>query len=46
MRSFGHRDASYHEHAYHEDFLRIEEAEYDLADFLLCPSDFVRRTFL
>jgi glycosyltransferase involved in cell wall biosynthesis len=35
-----------HEHAYHEDTLRIEEAEYDAADFLLCPSDFVKRTFL
>jgi glycosyltransferase involved in cell wall biosynthesis len=35
-----------HEHAYHEDILRIEEAEYDLADFLLCPSDFVKRTFV
>jgi glycosyltransferase involved in cell wall biosynthesis len=35
-----------HEHAYHEDILRIEEAEYDLADFLLCPSDFVKKTFV
>jgi len=35
-----------HEHAYHQDILRIEEAEYDAADFLLCPSDFVKRTFL
>jgi glycosyltransferase involved in cell wall biosynthesis len=35
-----------HEHAFHEDILRIEEAEYDLADRLLCPSDFVLQTFL
>jgi glycosyltransferase involved in cell wall biosynthesis len=35
-----------HEHAYHEDILRIEEAEYDAADYLLCPSDFVKGTFL
>ena len=35
-----------HEHAYHADILSIEEAEYDAADFLLCPSDFVKQTFL
>jgi glycosyltransferase involved in cell wall biosynthesis len=35
-----------HEHAYHDDILRIEEAEYDLADRLLCPSDFVLQTFV
>jgi glycosyltransferase involved in cell wall biosynthesis len=35
-----------HEHAFHEDILRIEEAEYATADFLLCPSDFVKQTFL
>lgn len=35
-----------HEHAFHEDILRIEEAEYAAADFLLCPSDFVKQTFL
>jgi glycosyltransferase involved in cell wall biosynthesis len=35
-----------HEHAYNEDVLRKEEAEYELADFLLCPSDFVVKTFL
>ncbi len=35
-----------HEHAYKEDVLRVEEAEYQLADVLLCPSDFVRDTFL
>ena len=34
-----------HEHAYNEKFLRHEEAEYALADHLLCPSDFVARTF-
>ena len=30
-----------HEHAYNETVLRIEEEEYRLADYLLCPSDFV-----
>lgn len=35
-----------HEHAYREDVLRYEEEEYSLADFLLCPSDFVVTTFL
>ncbi|MBE2320238.1 glycosyltransferase family 4 protein [Solirubrobacter sp. CPCC 204708] len=34
-----------HEHAFNETVLRIEEAEYDLADHLLCPSDFVAGTF-
>jgi len=35
-----------HEHAYNAQKLRKEEEEYDLADRLLCPSDFVIRTFL
>jgi glycosyltransferase involved in cell wall biosynthesis len=35
-----------HEHAYNEDILRYEEEEYRLADFLLCPSDFVVKTFV
>jgi glycosyltransferase involved in cell wall biosynthesis len=35
-----------HEHAYNEGFLRHEEREYSLADRLLCPSDFVVRTFI
>jgi len=35
-----------HEHAYKADVLRREEAEYELATKLLCPSDFVARTFL
>jgi glycosyltransferase involved in cell wall biosynthesis len=35
-----------HEHAYNAVKLRIEEEEYDLADGLLCPSDFVVQTFL
>ncbi len=34
-----------HEHAYNERVLRREEAEYELASALLCPSDFVVRTF-
>ena len=35
-----------HEHAYNTDVLKREEVEYELADRLLCPSDFVLRTFL
>jgi glycosyltransferase involved in cell wall biosynthesis len=35
-----------HEHAYNEEILRREEREYELADRLLCPSDFVVQTFL
>jgi glycosyltransferase involved in cell wall biosynthesis len=35
-----------HEHAYNEDVLDKEEAEYALATRLLCPSDFVARSFL
>jgi glycosyltransferase involved in cell wall biosynthesis len=35
-----------HEHAYNEAVLGKEEAEYELADGLLCPSDFVVQTFL
>lgn len=35
-----------HEHSYKEDVLIKEEAEYKLANRLLCPSDFVARTFL
>jgi glycosyltransferase involved in cell wall biosynthesis len=34
-----------HEHAYNAEVLRREEQEYALADKLLCPSDFVVRTF-
>ena len=35
-----------HEHAYNELHLAIEHEEYELADRLLCPSDFVRKTFV
>src|ERR1017187_10497891 len=35
-----------HEHAFNGKTLRIEEEEYRLADYLLCPSDFVVQTFL
>ena len=35
-----------HEHSYKEDVLVKEEAEYELATRLLCPSDFVARSFL
>ncbi len=34
-----------HEHAFNAGYLRKEEEEYQLADQLLCPSDFVARTF-
>lgn len=34
-----------HEHAYNEEILKREEAEYELASVLLCPSAFVARTF-
>jgi glycosyltransferase involved in cell wall biosynthesis len=34
-----------HEHAYNALRLRIEEEEYGLADYLLCPSEFVVKTF-
>jgi len=35
-----------HEHAYNEEKLRKEEEEYALATRLLCPSEFVVKTFL
>jgi glycosyltransferase involved in cell wall biosynthesis len=35
-----------HEHAFNEDILRIEEEEFQRADRLLCPSDFVVDTYL
>lgn len=35
-----------HEHSYKQDVLAKEEAEYALATRLLCPSDFVVRSFL
>ncbi|MGD1018617.1 MAG: glycosyltransferase family 4 protein [Verrucomicrobiia bacterium] len=35
-----------HEHAYNAEFLAREEEEYRLAFRLLCPSDFVVKTFL
>jgi glycosyltransferase involved in cell wall biosynthesis len=34
-----------HEHAYNTEVLEREESEYTLATRLLCPSDFVARTF-
>ena len=34
-----------HEHAFNADYLRLEEEEYALADRMLCPSDFVVKTF-
>jgi glycosyltransferase involved in cell wall biosynthesis len=35
-----------HEHAFNEAILRREEDEYRLADALLCPSEFVVKTFV
>jgi len=35
-----------HEHAYNETVLEREEREYELADALLCPSEFVVATFV
>ena len=35
-----------HEHAFNASYLRHEESEYSLADRLLCPSDFVARSFI
>lgn len=35
-----------HEHSYNENVLEKEEAEFQLATRLLCPSDFVVRSFL
>jgi glycosyltransferase involved in cell wall biosynthesis len=35
-----------HEHAFNAAILRREEEEYRLADAMLCPSDFVVKTFL
>jgi glycosyltransferase involved in cell wall biosynthesis len=35
-----------HEHAYDAPRLEKEEEEYRMADYLLCPSDFVVKTFL
>ena len=35
-----------HEHAYKEDVLKREEGEYKLAFRILCPSDFVLKTFI
>jgi glycosyltransferase involved in cell wall biosynthesis len=35
-----------HEHAWNEKVLAREEAEYELADYILCPSDFVVKTFV
>jgi glycosyltransferase involved in cell wall biosynthesis len=34
-----------HEHAYNASKLRKEEEEYGLGDYLLCPSEFVAKTF-
>jgi glycosyltransferase involved in cell wall biosynthesis len=34
------------EYYYRGDVLKREEAEYEAADFILCPSDFVLRTFV
>ena len=36
----------WHDHAYHQETLDRERIEYSECDFLLCPSDFVARTFI
>ncbi|WP_343225903.1 glycosyltransferase family 4 protein [Luteolibacter marinus] len=35
-----------HDHQFSQKRLELEEREYDEADYLLCPSDFVARTFM
>ncbi|MCH6257873.1 glycosyltransferase family 4 protein [Puniceicoccaceae bacterium K14] len=35
-----------HDHAFNNETLEIENAEYNEATFLLCPSEFVKKTFL
>lgn len=35
-----------HEHSFNEEILSREEEEYENADGILCPSDFVRKTFI
>jgi len=35
-----------HEHAYNSEILSVEQKEYDLASYILCPSDFVLGSFL
>lgn len=37
---------AHYEHAFNAELLALEEQEYELADYILCPSDFVRETFL
>lgn len=44
-RRLGITMPSGHEHAFNDTVLAREELEYDLADYLLCPSDFVACTF-
>lgn len=34
-----------HDHSFNQNFLDQEEKEYEMADFLLCPSEFVAHTF-
>jgi glycosyltransferase involved in cell wall biosynthesis len=44
-RRLGVSMPSHHEHAFNSAVLEREELEYQSADYLLCPSDFVARTF-
>ena len=46
MRSFSVTLPPDHEHAYNAEKLRKEEEEYQLAYRLLCPTEFVVKTFL
>lgn len=42
----GVRLPSNHDHAHNGEVLRVEEEEFRQADYLLCPSDFVVKSFL
>ncbi len=35
-----------HSHTFNEEYLKREEMEYDAADYIFCPSDFVANTFI
>jgi glycosyltransferase involved in cell wall biosynthesis len=45
-RALGLTPPPRHDHSHNQQYLDREEAEYRAADYLLCPSDFVRKTFL
>jgi glycosyltransferase involved in cell wall biosynthesis len=45
-RNVGIQLSHKHDHTFNQQYLDHEEMEYDEADFLLCPSDFVAETFV